>query len=233
VTRDASPGTYLVTGASRGIGRAIAQKLLARGDAVVLLARDESRLEEVAAGRERAHVLVADLVADPDVVDAATALAGPLAGLVHAAGVAWHAPVSDITDAQIEQMHRLHFVAPLKMAQAFARRGGGGSIVHVSSTLGQRPARGRAVYAATKAALDSLTRTLALELAPQGVRVNAVAPGVVETDMTRGLDLDALAALHPLGLGAVDDVADAALYLLDARWATGTVLTVDGGLTAG
>jgi len=225
------PGAYLVTGASRGIGRAVAERLLARGDAVVLLARDEARLHEVAGGR--APVLVADLVEDPDVVDAAAALAGSLRGIVHAAGVAWHAPVPDITDAQIEQMHRLHFVAPLKMAQAFARRGAGGAIVHVSSTLGRRPAPGRAVYAATKAALDSLTRTLALELAPLGVRVNAVAPGVVATDMTRDLDLDALAALHPLGLGAVDDVADAVLYLLDARWATGTILTVDGGLTAG
>lgn len=227
-------GPILVAGASRGIGRAVAERLLDAGRPVVVCGRDEAALRALAAARSNAHVLAWDLARDAGpAIEAAAALAGDLAGYVHAAGVARHAPLAEITLDELDAMHRLHVVAPLAMAQAFARRGRPGSIVHVSSTLGLRPARGRVAYAATKAALCSLTRSLALELADQGVRVNAVAPGVVPTDMTRGLDLDALAALHPLGLGTPDDVARAIVFLLDAAWVTGTILTVDGGLTAG
>lgn len=223
----------LVTGASRGIGRAVAERLLERGTPVVLVARDAARLEELAAGRAHAHVLARDLAADPDVVDAAVALAGPLSGLVHAAGVALRAELDAITLEDLAAMHALHVIAPLAMAQAFARRGRPGAIVHVASTLGLRPARGSLGYSATKAALISMTRTLALELAERDIRVNAVAPGVVVTDMVRDLDLTALAELHPLGLGVPADVASAVLFLLDAPWVTGTILTIDGGLTAG
>ncbi|MBX3272125.1 MAG: SDR family oxidoreductase [Sandaracinaceae bacterium] len=225
----------LVTGASRGIGRATAERLLARGRSVVLCARDGAALDAIARAHDGAYALARDLGAAPDrVVEDAADLAGGLAGIVHAAGVARHAPLEEITRDALDEMHRLHVVAPLVMAQAFARLGRPGTIVHVASTLGLRPAAGRLAYAATKAALVSMTRTLALELASRGVRVNAVAPGVVATDMARGLgDLDALAALHPLGLGTPGDVAEAIELLLDARWITGTVLVVDGGLTAG
>ncbi|MCA9605310.1 MAG: SDR family oxidoreductase [Myxococcales bacterium] len=223
----------VVTGASRGIGRAVAERLLDAGRPCVLVARDRARLEEVAKGRVHAYPLVRDLIEEPEVVEAAAAVAGELGGLVHAAGVALHAPLEGITLAQLDAMHRLHVVAPLVMAQAFARRGAPGAIVNVASTLGLRPAAGRLAYAATKAALISMTRTLALELADRSIRVNAVAPGVVDTDMVRGMDLEALAALHPLGLGTPADVAGAILFLLDAPWVTGTILTIDGGLTAG
>ncbi len=226
-------GAILVTGASRGIGRAIAERLLEGGRSVVLVARDQGRLEALAAEHDAAHVLARDLVTSPDVLDAATELAGPIGGVVHAAGVALHAPLQEITEHQIDAMHRLHFIAPLVMARALARRGGPGSIVHIASTLGLRPAAGRLVYSATKAALISLTRSLALELASSQIRVNAVAPGVVDTEMVRGTDLEALGRLHPLGIGAPSDIASAALFLLDAPWATGTILTIDGGLTAG
>lgn len=223
----------LVTGASRGIGRAVAEALLAEGRPVVLLARDAGRLAEVAAGRADAHVLVHDLLDGAEaVIDRAASLAGGLGGFVHAAGVARHAPLAAITRAEVDEMHRLHVVAPLELAQGFARRGEAGAIVMVASTLGLRPAPARLAYAASKAALISMTRSLALELAPR-VRVNAVAPGVVDTDMVKDLDLDALAALHPLGLGAPKDVASAIRFLLDAPWVTGTIMTVDGGLTAG
>lgn len=230
----AAPAKILVTGASRGIGRAIAERLLADGREVVLVARDAAALAAVASPHPRAHVLPRDLTQDPDVVDAAAELlGGTLDGIVHAAGIALHAPLASIRARDVEQMHRLHLLAPLEMARAFAARGAAGSIVHVASTLGMRPAAGRIAYSATKAALISLTRSLALELAPHGIRVNAVAPGVVSTDMVRDLGLEALRALHPLGLGAPEDVAGAVRYLLDAAWTTGTILVVDGGLTAG
>jgi len=132
------------------------------------------------------------------------------------------------------------------------RARGGGAIVQLASTLGLRPAPDTSAYAASKAALIAATRAFALELAPE-VRVNAVAPGVVDTEMVRRLrrepdlgagrgreaeavaqQLEGLARLHPLGrLGTPEEVAKAVLFLLDASWVTGTVLTVDGGLTLG
>jgi NAD(P)-dependent dehydrogenase (short-subunit alcohol dehydrogenase family) len=127
----------------------------------------------------------------------------------------------------------------------------GGAIVNVASTLATNPAEGTAAYAASKAALIAWTKSFALELAPHQVRVNAVAPGIIDTDMIhvlRGAEastlpeaehasrlaaqLAQLAALHPLGrLGTADEVAEAVIYLLDAKFVTGTVLVVDGGLT--
>ena len=236
-----SQGAVLVTGASRGIGKAIAALLLGSGRRVVLLARDRDALRLAAEEHDGATIVVNDLLAEDragvDPAEAAVAdaieLAGPLDGLICAAGVALHAPLDEITPEQIKTMFRLHFTAPLYLSRAFARQGRPGSIVHISSTLATRSAVGRTVYSASKAALESMTKTLALELAPRGIRVNAVAPGVVDTAMTAGLDLEALGALHPLGIGAADDVARAAVYLLDARWTTGSILTVDGGLTAG
>lgn len=229
-----APSRILVTGASRGIGRAVAERLLAEGREVVCLARDGDALRALTDPLERAHSLVRDLAVDPNAVAAAAELVGaPIDGLVHAAGVALHAPLDEIREAEIERMHRLHFVAPLELARGLAAQTERGSIVNVASTLGLRPAVGRIAYSASKAALISLTRSLALELAPRGVRVNAVAPGVVDTNMLRGLDLEALGARSPLGIGAPADVAGAVHYLLDARWVTGTILTVDGGLTAG
>ena len=122
---------------------------------------------------------------------------------------------------------------------------GGGAIINVASTLGLKPAPLTAAYAASKAALISLTRSLALEQGAHGVRVNAVAPGVIDTDMIRAerraadgsalpveAQLEALRKLHLLGrLGAPAEIAQAVLYLLDAQFVTGTVLVADGGLS--
>jgi NAD(P)-dependent dehydrogenase (short-subunit alcohol dehydrogenase family) len=246
----------LVTGASRGIGRAIAERLMSEGRSVALVARDEERLREVAG--DRGAVIGADLLGDADVVAAAVERLGGLDGLVHAAGVAPHARLEAITDGQLELAHALHVRAPLRMMRSLASHlraaGRSGSIVNIASTLGIRASAGTAVYSATKAALVRMSEALALELAPHQIRVNVVAPGVVDTEMVRALrlapgepeptgealdhrlaaQLDELRRLHPLGrLGTPEDVADAVLYLLDAPWVTGSVLTVDGGLTAG
>lgn len=249
----------LVTGASRGIGRAVAERLLGEGREVVLAARDAQKLEALAATAPgRAAVVVADLAHDADLVARACVPFDGLDGLVHAAGVAPHAPLEAITDADLDVTFALHVRAPLRATQAlaahWAERQQGGSIVHVASTLALRPAAGTLAYSASKAALVAITQAAALELAPRGVRVNAVAPGVVETDMTRALrlapgeaapsevereariraQLEGLRRLHPLGrLGTVEEVAQAIAYLLDAEWVTGTVLSVDGGLSIG
>jgi 3-oxoacyl-[acyl-carrier protein] reductase len=251
------PERVLVTGASRGIGRAIAERLLEEGRGVALVARDEALLDELAARWPRARVVLADLRVDDAVARACDALGG-LDGLVHAAGVAPHAALEAITDAELEATWALHVRAPLRLMQQLAAHlraaGRPGSMVHVASTLALRPAPGTLAYSASKAALVAMTRAAALELAPHGVRVNAVAPGVVDTEMVRALrlapgepeprgaerarrldeQLDSLRRLHPLGrLGTPAEVAGAVSYLLDAEWATGSVLTLDGGLTAG
>ncbi len=259
------PSRVLVTGASRGIGRAIATRLLGEGREVVLVARDRGALEEVArAAPDHAHVLEADLTTDIDVVERAVAMLsgldgrGGLDGLVHAAGVATHAPLEAISDAQLESAWGIHLRAPLRLTQALAKhlraQKRSGSIVLISSTLALRPAAGTLAYSAAKAAMVALTKGAALELAPDGIRVNTLAPGVVDTEMVRALrlapgeamptghahearvaaQLEALRKLHPIGrLGTPDEVAEAAVFLLDAAWATGSVLTLDGGLTAG
>ncbi len=248
----------LVTGASRGIGRAVAERFLREGRVVVLAARDEGALAEVARiAPDRAHVLAVDLTSEVDVVERACKLAGGLDALVHAAGVATHAPLDAISEAQLDEAWAIHLRAPLRLVRGLARHLRAetrpGSIVLVSSTLAIKPAPGTIAYAAAKAAMIALTKGAALELADDGIRVNAIAPGVVETDMTRALRLapgetiprgeerDARVAaqlaelrrLHPLGrLGTPSEVADAIAFLLDAEWATGSVLTLDGGLTA-
>jgi NAD(P)-dependent dehydrogenase (short-subunit alcohol dehydrogenase family) len=238
----------LVTGASRGIGRAVAQLFLERGARVALSARDKAALEAVAAGHPKAVVLAADL-SSPDAMAALVARAsGALGGLdvlVAAAGVARYQPVDDVDAPTLEQQLRLNFVAPFFLAQAAAARmaPGGGAIVVVTSTLVEHPAPSTAAYAASKGALTAMMKSFALELAGRGIRVNAVAPGVVDTAMIRaprvpGEDvdarLDALRNLHPLDrLGRPRDVAEAVTYLVGANFVTGTVHCVDGGLSLG
>jgi len=253
VTSRSKPERVLVTGASRGIGRAVVERLVAEGRRVVAVARGKV---DLGIPPSRVAWLQADLTIEADVVARACEPFGGLDGLVHAAGVAPHAPLDAITDAQLEETWNLHVRAALKLTQQLAARwrteAREGSIVHVASTLGLRPAAGTLAYSASKAALIALTKPAAPELAP-GIRVNAVAPGLVDTDMTRTLrlapgepmptgeeharrleaQLESMRALHPLGrLGTPEDVADSIVYLLDASWVTGTVLTVDGGLTA-
>ncbi len=250
---DRSARRVLVTGASRGIGRAIVKRLAMRHHRVVANARDAAALKDVARlAPDRITVMVGDLTdveqRDALVPRAAEELGG-LDVLVNCAGVLRYGEVGAIVEQDLIATLKVNLLAPLLLAQAaapyLAKRGG--CVVNVASTLGIRPAPGLAGYAASKAALLSVTRTLAAELAP-AVRVNAVAPGVVDTDMPRQLrgadpaqdpreavdrQLKELTALHPLGrLGCPEEVADAVLFCMEAEWMTGSVLTLDGGLLA-
>jgi NAD(P)-dependent dehydrogenase (short-subunit alcohol dehydrogenase family) len=251
-----SEGRVLVTGGSRGIGRAVVEALVARGAKVAAVGRDGAALGALRDAMPEGSVipLVADVALDADrdgIVPRAVEALGGLDALVQCAGIVRYATVGRITAEDLRAQIAVNLVAPLLIAQAAAPHlRSGGAIVHVTSNLGSRPVPGTAAYAATKAALDNVTRTLAQELAPFGIRVNAVAPGVVDTEMIRVVrsDLDVvpptdtdaegrieaqlqrLAGLHPLGrIGRPAEIAEAVIHLLDAPWTTGAIYVVDGG----
>lgn len=252
-----SEGRVIVTGATRGIGRATVETIVARGGRVIGIARDTDALRALAASSpDRIRTVAADLgdpSGIPHVARSAIEAFEGVDGLVNCAAIARYEHVGSIRLDSIEKQLDVNVVAPLLLCQAVAEhlRGRGGSIVNVSSTLAERVATSTAVYAATKAALNALTKSLALELAPWNVRVNAVLPGGVDTDMLRiprlrpgesltesqierrvESQLAKLEALHPLGrLGKAAEVADVIVSVLDQPWQTGSLVTIDGGLS--
>lgn len=246
-------GCLVVTGATRGIGRGIVELAIDRGRTVVGVARDAERLRELEEEHGASFVGVAADLTRPveraELVQRIEARVGHVPGeLVHAAGIARYASALDVTGDALREHFELHVIAGFELARDLSliwiERGTRGSIVMLSSTLGTRPALYTLSYAAAKGAVESLVRGLALELAPYAIRVNAVAPGVVDTDMTRASRPDAvlseeerlamLAKLHPLGrIGVPMEVANTVLHALDASFMTGTTLTVDGGLLIG
>lgn len=241
--------TLVITGASSGIGRATAVAASREGARIVLVARREDLLDEVVAELHgEGHVPVVFDVTDHALIPAmlrdAVERVGRLDGLFHAAGAHATTPLRTVSAQQIDDLFALNVTTALMLAKAFRHpsvRGADPSIVLMSSAVGLVGEAGVSAYAASKAAVASISRSLGLELAREGIRVNCVAAGVVATAMTDQMRArfgaagwDAITAAHPLGIGTAEDVADAALYLLSpvSRWVTGTALVVDGGYTA-
>lgn len=240
---------YLVTGAASGIGRATAELFAALGARVSLIDCDEEPLRTCADnlpnGPHGCHVHdLADVEGIDALVRDVVAANGLLHGMIHAAGTQAVMPARDIKPEVWRRILAVNTEAALALARNMARKRigqGGGAVVFISSVMALAGSPGSVAYAMSKAALHGLARSLALELAPQGTRVNCIAPGFVRTPMLerleRGWDAaqrDAVAALHPLGLGEPQDIAHAAAFLAAAtgRWITGTVLVVDGGYLA-
>lgn len=242
--------TALITGASSGLGWHFAKLLARAGAKVAVAARRVDRLEalaaEIAKGDGRALPVALD-VRDPAAVAKAVEIAetelGPLDILVNNAGNADSRPLLDISEEDWRRVIDVDLDGAFRVAQAVARRmvaaGGGGSIINIASIVGLGGGRQLASYAAAKAGLINLTRVMALELARHDIRVNALAPGYIATDLNRDFLAsaagEALKKRVPLRRFGVPEDLDGALLLLagDAgRWITGSVLTVDGGQTA-
>jgi NAD(P)-dependent dehydrogenase (short-subunit alcohol dehydrogenase family) len=238
----------IVTGGSSGIGRAAALGLAAQGAKVLVTGRRAAVLHEMAAEHANIRGLVAD-AAEPADAERTIAKAidawGRLDVLVNNAGAGALLPLADATAERIEKIFAVNVVGPsLLAATALPHLGAAkGAIINISSTFGHKPGAGLSHYAASKAALEHLTRCWALELAPLGVRVNAVAAGPTESGALTGmmgLSPEHAAVIEeaereqiPLKRrGVPDDVARWIIHLVDpaSRWVTGQVIAVDGGL---
>ena len=231
----------LISGGSRGIGRACVRAFAQNGDAVAFLyCRNDDAAREVAS-ETGATAIRAD-ISDPDAVRAAVAeaenkLGGTVDVLINNAAVAWIGLMQDMTDTEWHRVLDTNLSGAFYLSRAVVSgmiRNHYGRILHVGSMWGKTGASCEVAYSATKGAVIAMSKALAQELGPSGVRVNCVAPGVILTDMCAGVSEDTLEHLRQENLvgrnGTAEDVAKAIAYLTDAEFISGQVLAVNGGL---
>lgn len=235
----------LVTGGSRGIGLGAAMALAEAGAYVIVAARGAEELEASVAAMGAAGVSAEAAVLDVTNRGAVVALldrVGPLDVLVNSAGMARHSPAMDTLEADYDAVMDLNVKAAFVLAQEVARRMvGSGSIIQISSQMGHVGGIDRAVYCATKHAVEGMTKAMAIEWGPRGIRVNTICPTFIRTPLTEGTFADPekrawIESKIKLGrVGRVEDIMGAVVYLASDASAlvTGTALLVDGGWTAG
>src|SRR5215470_7338823 len=232
------PKTAIVTGASQGIGAGIVKAFAERGFNVVASSRKITQSTEVAASHQVA-------VVDGDIGEAATAARivetavsrfKAVDVLVNNAGIFFNKPFTDYTVQDFKSLVSTNvegflYLTQLTIKQMLAQKTGG-SVITITAALARNPIRGvtAAVPMITKGGLETITQHLAMEYAREGIRVNAVAPGVVDTPLHRDTPKDVMESLSPMGRpSTVKDIADAVMYLMEAATVTGHILYVDGG----
>lgn len=243
--------SVLVTGGGSGIGEGIARHFCAAGARVTISGRRAGKVQQVATSiGSSCRAVVGDVTVDVDrramVVAATEHGGGAVDVLVNNAGNMYRSPLAELDEQQLLEVFHSNVIGGMMLTQAALEhlRRVRGAVVFVGSVHSQRAFPGASPYAATKGAIETLTRVLAAELGPLGVRVSCIRPGGVFTEINQraglGDDATALARLegltsaHALGrLGTVEEIAEGVEYLARAEWATGNVLTVDGGLGLG
>lgn len=239
----------LITGASSGIGKESAIQFAKQGAKLTLIARDEKRLQETLShlegtGHNALSYDLSNAEGIPQLMKDLSEKHGRFHGIFHAAGIESVTPITILKESVIDSVFGASIKASLFFAKALSsakvRAEGPTSLVLMSSISGSVGEKGFSVYAASKAAIDGATRSLACELAEKQIRINTIVAGAVKTAMhermTRFLDdthLKAFENKHLLGFGESEDIANAALFLLSpaSKWITGTTLVVDGGYT--
>lgn len=240
----------VVTGGSRGLGLGIAKRLISEGYRVLVIARSQSK--EMLEAQAKAEISspgsfvilpfdLAEVEKIPSLIAQVRKKYGQIFGLVNNAGISFEGPLATMPISQIEQLVRVNTISPIVLTK-YVLRGmmsdGGGRIVNVLSILAFTGYGSLAVYGATKASLLGFTRSLAREVGRLGINVNAVAPGFVDTDLTKKMDQESREKIVRRSalrrLAEVEDVANAVEFLLSdkARNMTGSVITVDAGATA-
>lgn len=233
----------LISGGSRGIGRALVEAFCAQGDKVAFIYRTRRSEAESLANATGAHAICAD-IRNPDearraVAQAEASLGGAAEVLVNNAGIALIAQMQDVTDEQWRDLVDTNLSGAFYLSRAVITpmiSAHNGRIIHIGSMWGKTGASCEVAYSATKAAIRGLTMAMAKELGPSGITVNCVEPGVIQTEMNATLDADTLRALAeetPVSrLGTPEDVAHAVVFLASdqASFITGQILGVDGGM---
>ena len=241
----------VITGASSGIGRACAVICNKMGARVLLIGRNKEELEKtkkLLIHPELGTVLALDITHFEEVASIIKTVLlefGPVDGMIHAAGISTTLPFRNSTPEKMNHFFQVNVAAALHLTQLLIKPGNisaaGGSIVFLTSVMSQVGESAKVLYSMTKGALLAASRSMAVELAAKKIRVNCIAPGVVDTPMTQKAYYnqseelkERINNLHPLGLGKPDDIANACVFLLSdaGRWVTGTQLLVDGGYTA-
>ena len=243
--------SVLVTGASSGIGKAICIELSRYGAELILIGRDNEKLMKTVSQLEEGtkyHIMVLDLIDHslilPKMKETSKQI-GRIYGFCHSAGVVETRPLSVCKSDGIQSMLDVNLISGIEFARTICRRDimeeTGGSILFVSSIYALVGMPGQIGYSASKGAVAAGVRSMAIELARRGIRVNAISPGLVRTSMTAGAfsvlskeQVKGLEESYPLGTGEPEDVARAAVFLLapQNRWITGVDLVIDGGYTA-
>jgi NAD(P)-dependent dehydrogenase (short-subunit alcohol dehydrogenase family) len=239
----------IVTGGGSGIGLAIAEKFTCSGIETVIVGRDEQKLSKAKAQLgEHCHPMTCDvsnLASVPALVEKVIAKFGQIDILVNNAGINMKKDFTEVTDEDFQQIITTNLCSVFTLSREVVKemlKKGSGTIINISSMAAQYGLPRVIAYSASKTAIDGMTRAMAVELSPKGIRINAIAPGFIETDMTaKALNSDPerkqkVFARTPMGyMGKPGDIGEAALFLASdaAKYITGVVLPVDGGNSIG